>query len=124
MSTVYKGNIYSPVGFFVFMGAQAGPKELENPQISKQTPTEGKLPIEPISNLTTVADVVEDILKRMTEYHKVYIANTAEANLIQFHDGFGTSIRNRYSLYQNTELVKATGKKHPDDASGVIIKAV
>ena len=75
-------------------------------------------------NLTTVTEVVAEIIKKMSEADKANVVNTPEADLIQFHYGWGTAIRNNYNLRQNQALVKATGKEHPDGASGVIIKAV
>ena len=74
--------------------------------------------------LTTVAEVVADILENMSEADKANVLNTPEDDLIQVHHGWGTAIRNHYNLWQNKVLVKATGKEHPDDASNVIIKAI
>ena len=43
----------------------------------------------------------------------------------QCHFGLGIWIRNNLGLWTtNTALLAATGKKHPDDASMVIIKAL
>ena len=75
-------------------------------------------------NLTTVAEVVADIIENMSEADKAKVVNTPENDLIQFHHGWGTGIRKDYNLWQNPALVKATGKENPDDASMVIIKAV
>ena len=72
---------------------------------------------------TTVQEVVEEIVEGMSEADKANVVNTSEDDLIMFHHGWGTGIRNHY-LYQNQALVRATGKEHPDDASMVIIKAV
>ena len=77
-----------------------------------------------MKHLTTLTEVVEDIIENMTKAEKSGLINTAEEDLIQFHHGWGRDIRNRYNLWQNSELVKATAENHPDDASGVIIKAV
>jgi hypothetical protein len=52
-----------------------------------------------------------------------YIKNLKEGELIYLHFSFGMWIRNNFGLWKgNEELLKATGKEHPDDASGVIIK--
>ena len=75
-------------------------------------------------NLTTVTEVVADIIENMSEAEKATVANTPENDLIQFHHGWGTAIRNDYNLWWNPELVKATGEEHPEDASMAIIKAV
>ena len=75
-------------------------------------------------NLTTVAEVVADIIENMSESEKVSVVSMPENSLINFHHGWGTRIRNDYNLWRNTALVKATGAQHPDDASMLIIKAV
>ena len=75
-------------------------------------------------NLTTGAEVVADIIEKMSEAEKATVVNTPEADLIQFHHGWGTAIRKDYNLWRNQELLEATGKEHPDDASMVIIQAV
>ena len=74
--------------------------------------------------LTTVTEVVADIIEKMSEADKATVVKTPEEDLIQFHQGLGTAIRNDYNLWRNQALVKVTGKEHPDDASMVIIKAV
>ena len=75
-------------------------------------------------NLTTVAEVVADIIANMTDAHKAQVVSMPENSLINFHHGWGTRIRNDYNLWRNAALVKATGAAHPDDASMLIIKAV
>ena len=121
MNIVYNKNSSSPVGYTEYMGAQRGPKELEMPRGVKQISQEKEAAIKLTQNLTTL---VEDIIKRLTEYHKAYIANTAEADLTQFYPEWGPSILHHYHLGENKELLKATGTAHPEDAVEVIIKAV
>ena len=75
-------------------------------------------------NLTTVAEVVADIIEDMSEAHKAYVVNIPKADLTQFHHNWGAAIRNHYKLWHNQALIKATGEEHPDDAFAVIIKAV
>ena len=75
-------------------------------------------------NLTTLPEVVADIIANMSEADKANVVNTPEENLIQFHYGWGTAIRKDYNLWQNSALVKATGEEYPDAASNVIIQAV
>ena len=75
-------------------------------------------------NLTTVVEVVADIMENMSEAEKATIANTPEETLIQFYLSLGTAIRKDYNLWRNPALVTATGEEHPDAASMVIIKAV
>ena len=71
-----------------------------------------------------VTKVIKDILKDMSEADKATVVNTAEEDLIQFHNSWGMGIRNRYNLWHDKALVKALGAEHPDDASMIIIKAV
>ena len=73
---------------------------------------------------TAVDTLVNEIVDKMSEPGKITIRFTKEADLIQYHNNWGRQIRNTYKLWENTELVKATGKGHPDDASGVIIHKV
>ena len=73
---------------------------------------------------TKLTEIVEDILKDMSESLKVTFRNTDEDNLIAFHPGWGKGIRNKYDLWHDKALVKALGAEHPDDASMIIIKAV
>ena len=40
-----------------------------------------------MNHLTTVAEVVEDIIENMTEVDKDTLLNTDEEDLIQFHNG-------------------------------------
>ena len=71
-----------------------------------------------------IEEVVKDIIEKMPEENREVLINTAEEDLIRFLHTWGRGIRNNYNLWQNPELVRATGKEHPDDASMVIIKAV
>ena len=76
---------------------------------------------------TTVQDTVKDILSRMSEKDKELVRNTKRRDLIMFHHGWGTGIRNYYGLWRgNQKLIEsACGRScHPDDASMVIIRAV
>ena len=79
---------------------------------------------EVITILTTVTDVADDIIENMSEADKANVVNTSEDDLVLFHHGWGTGIRNHYNLWRNKALVDDTGAEHPDDASMVIIKAV
>jgi hypothetical protein len=67
------------------------------------------------------------IISRLPEKDRLLIKNTAKENLIQYHHGWGTSIRNYYGLWRGNKnlLVSACGEPcHPDDASMKIIEAV
>ncbi|MDI1230922.1 MAG: hypothetical protein PSU93_07235 [Methylobacter sp.] len=76
---------------------------------------------------TTVQGAVKDILSRMSEKDKELVRKTKHGDLIMFHHGWGTGIRNYYGLWRgNKKLIKsACGRPcQPDDASMVIIGAV
>lgn len=76
---------------------------------------------------TTVEAVVRDILSRMPAEDKETVRNTKKAELIRFHHGWGTGIRNHYGLWRgNSALIESAcgAPCHPDDASMVIIEAV
>ena len=76
---------------------------------------------------TTVCATVADIVQRMRDEDKKRIRDTKKSDLIQYHHGWGTQIRNYYGLWRGNDklLTSACGKIcHPDDASVIIIEAV
>jgi hypothetical protein len=76
---------------------------------------------------TTFEAVVRDIIAGLSPEDRARIKTTSKPDLIKFHHGWGTSIRNRYGLWQsNSKLVHAACGRpcHPDDASMIIIEAV
>ncbi len=76
---------------------------------------------------TTLPDVVQSIVSGMTESDKEKIRKTKKEDLIMFHHGAGTEIRNYYGLWRGNKklIVSACGKPcHPDDASMIIIESV
>jgi hypothetical protein len=84
-------------------------------------------PLPPDKWPTTLAEAVADITGGMSEENKRLLRATKKEDLIQFHHGWGTGIRNGFGLWRgNDKLIKsACGKPcHPDDASMVIIEAV
>lgn len=75
----------------------------------------------------TVSATVTDLLTRMSPESKATVKGTKKKDLILFHHGWGTGIRNYYGLWRsNQKLIQsACGKPcHPDDASMIIIEAV
>jgi hypothetical protein len=76
---------------------------------------------------TSVAETVTDIVQRLPEKDKEFVRGTKKEDLIKFHHGWGTGIRNYYGLWRGNDklIVSACGAPcHPDDASMVIIEAV
>ena len=49
-------------------------------------------------NLTTLPEVVADIIENMSETDKATVVNTPEETLIQFYISWGTAIRKNYNL--------------------------
>lgn len=76
---------------------------------------------------TTVDAAVKDLIASLSSEDKAKIKNTEKKDLIQFHMGWGTGIRNHYGLLKGNDALRedACGKRcHPDDASMVIIEKV
>jgi len=72
---------------------------------------------------TTTSQAVMLITEELTDDDRSAIGNLRYRDMIQFHHGLGTYVRNRFGLWRgNTELLKSTGKDHPDDASQVILE--
>ena len=87
-----------------------------------------KEPLGPDRWPTSVDAAVDDILSSLSAEHKQILLNTPKENLIRFHHGWGTGIRNYYGLWRgNNELLRdaCDGELcHPDEASMVIIERV
>ena len=72
----------------------------------------------------TIDHAVRVLLDLVPEEKKREIAAPPKDELIDLHFGLGAWIRNFFGLYKgNQALMKATGKRQPDDASDVIILA-
>lgn len=76
----------------------------------------------------TLEEVVNAVLVRMKPSEKVKLKITKKEDLILYHHGFGTQIRNTFELWSgNPELLKDMGyttEDHPDDVSMKIIEAI
>ncbi|MBX7183618.1 MAG: hypothetical protein K1Y01_00595 [Vicinamibacteria bacterium] len=77
---------------------------------------------------TTVDQAARQIVDEMSPEDKVRVRGTAKEQLIQFHHGWGTGIRNSLGLWRgNEKLLESCGKgkrAHPDECSMTIIEAV
>ena len=82
--------------------------------------------LEPENWTTTVEATVDDIISNMSKKEIKRIRNSKKEDLIQYHFGWGTEIRNYYGLWYNQKLREdACGKDcHPDSASMIIIEKV
>ena len=90
---------------------------------------QNKAPVKSESSLPlTVEQAVDQIISDMSEEDEKRVKDTPFSDLIQYHHGWGTGIRNSFGLWRgNTELLKsACGSEdcHPDDASMEIIFGV
>ncbi len=75
----------------------------------------------------TVEEAIEVILAELSEEDKVLVRETPRKNLVQFHHGWGTNIRNSFGLWRgNVDLLVSCGSPdiHPDDCSMIIIERV
>ena len=75
----------------------------------------------------SLKEAVDHIISTMPEDDAELIMNTPKDELINYHHGWGTGIRNAFGLWKgNEELIEsACGEPcHPDDASMKIIEAV
>lgn len=74
---------------------------------------------------TTLEEAVAKIVDQMTDEDRSTVRATPRGDLIRFHHGWGTGIRNTFGLWgENRALLDACGGGHPDSASMVIIEAV
>ena len=109
--------------------APAVPSEPSEPALEKSLPSpENEPAAEETSGSAlpaTIDEAVEFILSEMSKEDKKTMGETPKDDLIKYHHGFGTAIRNKLGLWSgNVELMKATKANHPDDASMVIIEAL
>ena len=77
----------------------------------------------------TIAEAVDHLISTLSEEDKEVIKKTSKNDLIQFHHGLGTYIRNAFGLWKdNKELIEACGQSYPifvpDSVSEVIIESL
>lgn len=74
----------------------------------------------------TVDEAVDRLLLIMNDTERRAVAGAEEDELVEFHFCLGVAIRNAFGLHKpESELAAACGTGiHPDDASGVIIRAL
>jgi len=75
----------------------------------------------------TLDEAISMIIADMSTEDKDVIKETNRSDLVRFHHGWGTGIRNSFSLWGgNNELILSICSSlcHPDDASMKIIEAV
>ncbi|NOU12632.1 MAG: hypothetical protein HOO92_01505 [Methylococcaceae bacterium] len=74
----------------------------------------------------TVAEAVDRLMLVLDGEQKIAIASLQEENLIDLHFSLGMNIRNAFGLHEpgSKLLVSINNTIHPDDASGVSIRAL
>jgi hypothetical protein len=73
----------------------------------------------------TLDQAVTRLLDDMDDAEKKAVRDTKKEDLILFHHGLGTGIRNEFGLWRgNTNLLADCHSENPDGASMVIINAV
>ena len=76
----------------------------------------------------TEAEIVDDMLKRMSPVDKHICGHTSKDRLIGFHHGVGTSIRNYYRLWDDnnpyTDNSDPMGDFFADQVSQRIIEGI
>ncbi len=75
----------------------------------------------------TIEAATQTIISLLPEKDRLLIKATKKEDLILYHHGWGTGIRNSLGLWRGNQklLLSACGKPcHPDDASMKIIEAV
>jgi len=76
----------------------------------------------------TVEDAVRNLVSELDDDSKARVRSTSESDLVLFHHGWGTGIRNSFGLWRgNDDLLKSCGNGkivHPDECSTIIIKKV
>ena len=65
-----------------------------------------------------------DFLLKLSLLDKAKLKHAVKEDLIYYNLTFGQQIRNEYDMWNNPALILSTGKRHPDDASIVILKKV
>ncbi len=79
----------------------------------------------PNSNLPATIEAAVRLLESLVPVdEQSKIIGMQESDLVNLHFSLGLWIRNQLGIGgANTPLLEATGEAHPDDASGVIIRA-
>ncbi len=73
----------------------------------------------------TVDEAVERLVAELGRYDLKEILAKTRDEMIDYHFSSGMQIRSVFGLWgRNPELLRSCGKLHPDDASGVILKAL
>ena len=70
-------------------------------------------------------EAVDRLVANLSEDDKRLLRGVAKQEVIRFHHGWGTGIRNDFGLWSgNRALLRSCGASFPDQASLVIMEAV
>lgn len=73
----------------------------------------------------TVDEAVHRLMVVLEDEHKAVVASLREEDLIDLHFDLGLAIRNAFGLHRsNNRLLTDCSVTQPDDAAGVIIRAL
>jgi len=76
----------------------------------------------------SVDAATEILIARLSDEDRLRVKNTKKEDLIDYHHGWGTGIRNDFGLWDGNEKLLRSACHgeicHPDDASMVIIETV
>jgi len=73
----------------------------------------------------TIEEAADRILENMSADDRARVRDTKREDLIGFHFGWGTGIRNAFGLWTgNQALLDSSGSDDPDDCSMRIIECV
>jgi hypothetical protein len=73
----------------------------------------------------TLSETVAILAAELSERDRIVMAGTLADDLVRYHHGLGTYIRNRFGLWgANPALLAACKVSHPDDASAVVLRAL
>ena len=114
---------------------EAGKDKLSTRVVRAYTCAAGETPASPPTSTverdtwpTTVSEAARQIAAALDNESRNRVRTTKKEQLIQYHHGWGTGIRNSLGLWRgNDELLESCGngtKVHPDSCSMVIIEAV
>lgn len=73
----------------------------------------------------TVEEAADRLIGVLSAADLKKVRETKRQDLILYHFGWGTGIRNEFGLWQgNSALLESSGSFHPDDCSMMIIERV
>ena len=109
--------------------------EKASPAPRPEKPTPGKYDVTPTPDPTSpsgfyipvdLEDAFRELDKMLSQEFRDEFKSSSEQDLIRYHFGLGLWMRNNWGLWSESRLAQslsASGLRHPDDMSGLIITA-